>query len=85
MVGPVDPDPTDAPPMPPELERPLGQPTAANWPAWMAYIDRRRERAELAGLYYQGERDSYEHAYGLTAEQMRQCNAWSVAHNGEHR
>lgn len=63
--------------MPPEIERPAGEPNAANWPAWMTYIDRRRERAELAGLFFQGERDSYEHAFGLTAEQLRQCNEWA--------
>ena len=63
--------------MPPEIIRPAGQPSAANWDQWLTYVDRRRERAELAGLYFQGERDSYEHAYGLTAEQMTQCNAWA--------
>lgn len=63
--------------MPEPIERPAGEPNATNWAAWMAYIDRRRERAELAGLYFQGERDTFEHAYGLTAEQMRQCNAWA--------
>jgi hypothetical protein len=85
MVGPVEPDQIEEPPLPPEIERPAGQPTAATWTLWMAYVDRRRERAELAGLFFQGERDTFQHAYGLTAEQMQQCNAWANAHNGEHR
>lgn len=63
--------------MPAEIARPAGAPAVT--PEWLAYIDRRRERAELAGLFYQGERDSFEHAFGLTAEQMRQCNAWARA------
>lgn len=63
--------------MPDEIIRPAGQPNATNWTEWLIYIDRRRERAELAGLHFQGERDSYEHAFELTAEQLRQCNAWA--------
>lgn len=63
--------------MPEVLERPAGEPNATNWPLWMSYIDRRRERAELAGLFFQGERDAYQDAYEMTAEQMRQCNAWA--------
>lgn len=65
--------------MPDAIERPAGEPSAANWTAWLTYIDRRRERAELAGLYFQGERDAYSHAFQLTAEQLRQCNAWAHA------
>ena len=63
--------------MPEAIARPAGEPNAANWAEWVSYIDRRRERAELAGLFYQGERDTFQHAYELTAEQMRQCNAWA--------
>ena len=69
--------------MPPEIERPAGQPSAATWTQWVAYIDRRRERAELAGLYYQGERDSFQQAWELVAEQLRQCVAWSRAENDQ--
>lgn len=65
--------------MPEALPRPGGEPGAANWAEWMTYVDRRRERAELAGLFYEGERNAYQHAYELTAEQLRQCNAWSRA------
>lgn len=77
LAGPVEADPVEAPPFPAEIERPAGQPNAGNYPAWLAYVDRRRERAELAGLFYQGERNAYQHAYELTAEQMRQCNVWA--------
>lgn len=66
--------------MPPEIERPAGEPSARTWDQWMAYIDRRRERAELAGLYFQGTADSYSQAYGLTAEQLRQCVSFVRAH-----
>ena len=77
LAAPVAPDPVEEPPMPPEIERPAGQPTAQNWTSWMAYVDRRRERAELAGLYFQGERDSLSHANDLNTEQLRQCNTWA--------
>lgn len=63
--------------MPEAFERPAGEPNATNWPVWMTYIDRRRERAELAGLYFQGMRDAYEDAYDMTAEQLVQCNGWA--------
>lgn len=63
--------------MPEPIERPAGMPSAANWDAWIAYEARRRERAELAGLFYEGERNAFSEAYNLTAEQMRQCNAWA--------
>lgn len=65
----------------PEIERPAGEPSARTWDQWMAYIDRRRERAELAGLYFQGTADSYSQAYHLTEEQLRQCVTFVRAHN----
>lgn len=71
------PQPVDEPPMPEALERPAGEPNAANWTMWLTYIDRRRERAELAGLYFQGERDALELANDLNSEQLTQCNAWA--------
>jgi hypothetical protein len=75
----VEAHPVDEPPMPELLERPAGEPNATNWPMWMSYIDRRRERAELAGLFFEGERDAIEMANELNAEQLRQCNAWARA------
>lgn len=63
--------------MPDPIERPAGEPNATNWTSWLTYVDRRRERAELAGLFYQGERDSFEHANDLNSEQLRQCNGWA--------
>lgn len=63
--------------MPEAIERPAGEPSAANWSLWMAYIDRRRERAELAGLFFQGERDQLDLANDLNTEQITQCNAWA--------
>jgi hypothetical protein len=77
MVDPVEPQPVEVPPIPPEIERPAGQPSAQTYPAWLTYEARRRERAELAGLFYQGERNAIEHAYELTAEQARQCARWA--------
>lgn len=77
LAPPVEAHPVEVPPMPAAIERPAGEPNAANWSAWLTYVDRRRERAELAGLFYQGERNSYEHAYEMTAEQLRQCNGWA--------
>jgi len=77
LVGPVEPNPVDAPPMPDAIERPAGEPTAANWPAWMAYVDRRRERAELAGLYYQGERNAEEDARVMNADTQTRCAEWA--------
>lgn len=79
MVDPVEVQPVEEPPMPEAFERPAGQPSASTWNLWLAYEARRRERAELAGLFFQGERDAIEHAYELTAEQMRQCVEWSRA------
>lgn len=77
LAPPVAADIIDPPPMPDPIERPAGEPNATNWPSWLTYVDRRRERAELAGLFFQGERDAFELAYTLTAEQMRQCNGWA--------
>lgn len=68
--------------MPDEIARPAGEPTAQTWRDWMTYVDRRRERAELAGLFFQGERDAQEHANNLNTEQLRQCNAWAAEHDG---
>jgi hypothetical protein len=69
--------------MPETIERPAGQPSAANWDQWFSYIVRRQERAELAGLFYQGERDSYRQAWELVAEQLRQCVTWAKARDGQ--
>lgn len=67
--------------MPETIERPAGQPSAANWDQWFAYIVRRQERAELAGLFFQGERDAYKQAWELVAEQLRQCVTWARTEN----
>jgi len=77
LAPPVAAQAIDPPPMPEEIERPAGQPTAATWTAWLTYVDRRRERAELAGLYYQGERDAERNANEMNSEQLTQCNAWA--------
>lgn len=73
----------ETPPMPDEIVRPAGEPTAATWRDWITYIDRRRERAELAGLFFEGQRDAVKTANDLNTEQMRQCNAWAGEHNGQ--
>lgn len=71
----------EEPPIPPLLERPAGQPSAANWAPWMSYTERRREVAELSGLFLEADRDAYRHAWELVAEQLRQCVAYSREHN----
>lgn len=63
--------------MPEALERPAGEPNSTNYPIWMSYFVRRTERAELAGLFFQGERDAIKSANDMNAEQLRQCNAWA--------
>lgn len=85
LVDPVTENPVEEPPMPAAIERPAGQPSAANWDRWLTYEARRRERAELAGLYYQGERDSIRSALTINVEQMRQCQAWAKAKDEEQR
>lgn len=63
--------------MPAPRERPAGQPTAQNYPEWLAYEVTRRERAELAGLFYQGERDSYRTAWEMNAATQERCRDWA--------
>lgn len=77
LAPPVAAGAVDPPPMPEEIVRPAGEPTAQTWRDWMAYVDRRRERAELAGLFFQGKADAEENANNLNSEQLRQCNAWA--------
>jgi hypothetical protein len=59
--------------MPDAFERPAGEPSSQSWHVWLAYEARRRERAELAGLHYQGERNAYRDAYRDTAAQLEAC------------
>lgn len=63
--------------MPDSIERPAGQPTAQSYPSWLAYEARRRERAELAGLFYQGERAAIQSAYDMNAETQTRCQTWA--------
>ena len=77
LVGPVEAAPVEEPPVPDAIERPAGQPTAQNYPAWLSYEARRRERAELFGLFFQGERDSIKHAYEMNAETQTRCRDWA--------
>lgn len=79
LIDPVAPGTVAEPPMPPPLERPAG--AFADHPAdWYAYDDRRRERAELAGLFFQGERDAIAEAYETNAATQRACVAWAKEH-----
>lgn len=73
LAEPVEARPVDPPPMPDPIERPAGEPSARTWDQWVTYEARRRERAELAGLFFQGQADSFSEAYHLTEEQLRQC------------
>lgn len=72
----------DPPPMPAPIERPAGQPDRANFTLWLQYLESRRERAEIAGLDFEGQRDAYKNANELNTEQLRQCNAWAAEHDG---
>ena len=63
--------------MPEAIVRPAGEPNTRNWVDWLRYEARRRERAELAGLHFQGERNSYRDAYADTAAQLNECIAFS--------
>lgn len=83
LADPVEAQPVEAPPIPPAIERPAGEPNARNYPDWLAYATRRMERAELAGLYFQGQADSYSQAFHLTEEQLRQCVTFVRNHNGD--
>lgn len=73
LADPVEAQPVEAPPMPPAIERPAGEPSARNWTEWLAWSIRRMERAELAGLHFQGQADSERQANALNSEQLRQC------------
>lgn len=77
MVGPVEAAPVEPPPMPDAIERPAGTPNAQNYDVWLAYEHRRRERAELAGLFFQGERDSYRAAWEMNADTQTRCAEWA--------
>lgn len=81
LVGPVEAAPVEEPPMPEPIERPAGQASAQSYPAWLAYEARRRERAELAGLFYQGERDALRSAYEMNADTQSRCRDWARAQN----
>lgn len=63
----------EEPPIPPLIERPAGEPNSRNWAQWLAYTDRRREVAELSGLFLEQDRNAYKHAFDLTDEQLDQC------------
>lgn len=63
--------------MPPEIERPAGQPSAQTYDLWLAYEHRRRERAELAGLFFQGQRDAYRAAWEMNADTQTRCATWA--------
>lgn len=79
LVGPVEAAPVEEPPMPDAFERPAGQPTAQNYPSWLAYEARRRERAELAGLFFQGERNAISEAFEMNADTQTRCRDWARA------
>lgn len=63
----------EEPPMPEAIERPAGEPSARTWDAWLIYSERRRERAELAGLYFQGVAQEALRVNEINSGQMRDC------------
>lgn len=63
----------EEPPMPPSIERPAGEPSSRTWDVWLTYEARRRERAELAGLYFQGVAQEALRVNEINTEQMRDC------------
>lgn len=44
------------------------------------YLTRRTQRAELAGLFFQGERDAIREAYDTNAATQRVCAQWAREH-----
>lgn len=44
------------------------------------YLTRRTQRAELAGLFYQGQRNAIQEAYETNAATQRTCAAWAREH-----
>lgn len=66
---PVEPQAVDEPTLPP-----LPASTAPG------YLATRTQRAELAGLFFQGQRDAYEGAYNTNAASQRLCAAWAREH-----
>jgi hypothetical protein len=66
--------------MPAAIERPAGQPSASNYVPWLTYESRRRERAELAGLFFEGERNGYREAWADLEAQHNECRAWAERH-----
>lgn len=68
-VDPVGPEPVDAPVLP-DLP-------PANAPTYLAV---RTQRAELAGLYFQGERDAERVARVTNSETQAACAAWAREH-----
>ena len=76
-VEPVEPGTVEMPPLPDLLPRPASNAPAS---AFLAYDDSRRERAELAGLYYQSDRDAVRQAYDTNAATQRVCAAWAREH-----
>jgi hypothetical protein len=77
LVGPVEAAPVEEPPVPDAIERPAGQPSAQNYPAWLTYEARRRERAELYGLFFQGQRDALQSAWEMNADTQTRCRDWA--------
>ena len=73
LADPLDVAPVEMPPLPPAVERPAGEPSARNWEQFYVWLDNRRERAELAGLYFQGMADAEAQANVNNTEQLRQC------------
>lgn len=73
LADPVTPLLPEPPPIPDAMERPAGEPSARSYVDWLRYEHRRRERAELAGLHYQGERNAYRQAYDDTVTQLGEC------------
>jgi hypothetical protein len=70
-LTPVDPEPVDEvllPPLPVE--------TAPD------YLAVRTKRAELAGLFYQGQRDAEKAAREANAKPQLKCAEWSKLHTG---
>lgn len=69
LLNPVAPQAVDEPALPP-----LPASTAPG------YLATRTQRAELAGLFFQGQRDAYAGAYNTNAASQRLCAAWAREH-----
>jgi len=73
----VEPVAVEEPPIPAPLPRPASNAASADF---VNYATNRMERAELAGLFFQGERDAERDARVTNATSQAACANWAKEH-----